>query len=207
MHTTGGQGVITNSAYQNLPTYGFHALQRFTKRNPWILPIFSVRTSRTRHVPDSFNHSPCLIKLSNSSYPEGDVGPYGSISLSTSPLHLPPPPPPSTTTTTTTTSTTTTRTHSEVLRTICTTFHIVFMFFATFLINIYIYMIFLLKCYHESSRTPQHSEWNCVGANRPQHMHMCSLAACDRTLNAQKIRIVQNKIIFATTKIEFESEN
>ena len=34
-------------------------------------------------------------------------------------------------------------------------------------------------CYHESSRTQQHSEWTCVGAKRPQHMHMYSLIACD----------------------------
>ena len=109
---TGGQGVIASSAYQNLPTYGYHALQKFTKRNPWILPIFSVRTSRKRHVPDSSNHSLYLIKLSSSTYPEGDVGPDGSISLSPSPPHLPPPPP-STTTTTTTTSTTTTHTERD----------------------------------------------------------------------------------------------
>ena len=36
-----------------------------------------------------------------------------------------------------------------------------------------------LKCYHDSSRTPQHSGWNCVGANRPQHMHMYGLIVCD----------------------------
>ena len=25
----------------------------------------------------------------------------------------------------------------------------------------------------------KHSKWNCVAANRPQHMHMYSLVACD----------------------------
>ena len=30
--------------------------------------------------------------------------------------------------------------------------------------------IFAYICYRESSKTPQHSKWNCVGANRPQHM-------------------------------------
>ena len=33
--------------------------------------------------------------------------------------------------------------------------------------------------YHESSRTQQHSEWNRLGAHRPQHMHMYSHIACD----------------------------
>ena len=37
---------------------------------------------------------------------------------------------------------------------------------------IYIYII--LKINHESSRTPQHSNWNSVGTHRPQHMHMYS---------------------------------
>ena len=45
--------------------------------------------------------------------------------------------------------------------------------FLLHLLHIYIYIyIFLKKKYHESSRTPQHSEWNCVGTNRPQHRHM-----------------------------------
>ena len=55
--------------------------------------------------------------------------------------------------------------------------------------------------------TPQHSKWNCVGTNKPQHMHMHSLVACDWTLNTPKIRIVQNKKISETTKLEFESAN
>ena len=32
------------------------------QRNRWILPISSLRTGRTRHVPDSFNHSLYLIR-------------------------------------------------------------------------------------------------------------------------------------------------
>ena len=73
-------------------------------------------------------------------------------------------------------------------RTICTsyTFHDVrlkkpltfqngFVFFATSLLKIYIYIYIF---YRESSKTPQHSKWNCVGAKRPQHMHMHSLVAC-----------------------------
>ena len=44
--THGGQGVIVSAAYQNLATCGHHVLQRFTTRNQWILPIFSLRTGR-----------------------------------------------------------------------------------------------------------------------------------------------------------------
>ena len=57
--------------------------------------------------------------------------------------------------------------------------------FATSLTYIYIYS------YHESSRKPQHSKWNCVGTNRPQHRHMYGHMVCDWTLNTPKIRIDQ----------------
>ena len=50
-------------------------------------------------------------------------------------------------------------------------------------------------CHHESSRTPQHSKWKSVGANGA-HSH-------ERTKNSNRSK----KIIFATTKIEFESSN
>ena len=43
---------------------------RFTKSNHWILPILSLRISRTRNVPDSSNHSLYLIKMLSSN-PEG----------------------------------------------------------------------------------------------------------------------------------------
>ena len=53
----------------------------------------------------------------------------------------------------------------------------------------------------------KHSKWNCVGANRPQHMHhLQPHGVCDLTLNTPKIRIVQKKNS-ATTKFEFESAN
>ena len=39
--THGGQGVIVSSAYQNLPTYGYHVIQRFTKETSGSSP-FSV---------------------------------------------------------------------------------------------------------------------------------------------------------------------
>ena len=49
-------------------------------------PCSSLRKDREQHVPDSFNHSLYLIKLFNSSYPEGNFGGNqlldGSISLS-----------------------------------------------------------------------------------------------------------------------------
>ena len=65
------------------------------------------------------------------------------------------------------------------------TFHNGFMSFATSLIYIYIYIytsyIYLYVCYHQSSRKPQHSKWNCVGTNRQRHIHM----------NTPKIRILQ----------------
>ena len=52
----------------------------------------------------------------------------------------------------------------------------------------------MLICYHESSRTPQHSKWNCVGANRPQHKHIFSHMVCVIELWTHlKIRIVQKK--------------
>ena len=53
------------------------------------------------------------------------------------------------------------------------------MFFEIFcyISNAYLYIKYM--CYHESSRTPQHSRWNCVCANRPQHMHMEGHILCD----------------------------
>ena len=51
------------------PTKGFHLPQRGShQRNPWILPIKSLRIGRTRHVPDSSNHSLYLMKLLSSNY-------------------------------------------------------------------------------------------------------------------------------------------
>ena len=48
------------------------------------------------------------------------------------------------------------------------TFHNGFMsFWQSSLRNIHI-----KTCHHESSRTQQHSDWNCVVTNRPQHKHM-----------------------------------
>ena len=40
------RGVIVGSAYQNLPTYGYHLTQEVHQRNSWILHIFSLRIDR-----------------------------------------------------------------------------------------------------------------------------------------------------------------
>ena len=85
-------GVIASSAYQNLPTYGSHVLQRFTKETFGSFPFSSLRIGREQHVPDSPNHSLCLIKLFNFSNLDGNHLPEGSLCLSNSPY--PPPPPP-----------------------------------------------------------------------------------------------------------------
>ena len=67
-------------------------LKKRGKTRVWIQKtapcVHSKRPRVYRHVPDSSNHSFYLIKLSSSSYPDGDVGPDGSISLSPSPHHL-----------------------------------------------------------------------------------------------------------------------
>ena len=63
VHTHGWQGVIVSSAYQNLPTYGYHVIQKFTKETFGSFPLSSLRIDREQHVPDSSNHSLSLIKL------------------------------------------------------------------------------------------------------------------------------------------------
>ena len=69
---TGGQGVTVSSAYQNLPTHGYHVLQRFNEETFGSFPFSSVRIDREQHVPDSSNHSLSLIKLFSFSCPEGN---------------------------------------------------------------------------------------------------------------------------------------
>ena len=48
------------------------APERFTKRNERILPILTFREGREQHIPDSSDHSLFMIKLFNSSSPEGN---------------------------------------------------------------------------------------------------------------------------------------
>ena len=49
---------------------GLSSAPQVQQRNPWMLPIFSLRKGRTRNVPDSSNHSLYLIKMLSSN-PEG----------------------------------------------------------------------------------------------------------------------------------------
>ena len=64
--------VIVSPAYQNLPTYGYHVLQRFTEETFGSFPFSSLRIDREQHVPDSSNHSLSPIKLFSFSCPEGN---------------------------------------------------------------------------------------------------------------------------------------
>ena len=155
----------------------------------------------------------------SSSYLEGDVGPDGSISLSPSPPHLPPPllPLPHHNHNhehhnNTQRDRETERQRDRERRQKKPKYNerfarpsiMVSCFFATFLIYEYIDKKIVFICYHESSRTPQHSEWNCVGANRPQHMHMyghCLWLNFEHIKNSNRSK----KLIFATKKIEIES--
>ena len=143
MDTRGAQEVIVSSAYQNLPTYGYHVLQRFTKETFGSFLFSSVRRDWEQHVPDPSNDSLYPIKPFSSSSPEGSCGGNQQNPSITNDLHDLP-----------------------------QWFHV----FATSLVNIYIY---IYTCHRESSRTPQHSKWNCVGTNRPQHRHMYGHIVCD----------------------------
>ena len=62
---------MVRRAYQNLPTYGYHVLQRFTTETPGSFPFSSVRIDRKQHVPESSNHSLYLIQVFSFSCPEG----------------------------------------------------------------------------------------------------------------------------------------
>ena len=82
-HTEGRKGVNVSSAYQNLPTNGYHVLQRFTKETLRSFPFSSLRVDREQHVPDSSNHSLSLIKLFSFSNLEGNFrGIFSFISTS-----------------------------------------------------------------------------------------------------------------------------
>ena len=58
-----GEGVTVSSAYQEKPTKSSHLAHKFTERNPWILPIRSLRIDREQLVPESSNHSFYLMNL------------------------------------------------------------------------------------------------------------------------------------------------
>ena len=74
------------------------ALERFTERNPWFLPIQGLRKGREQHVPESSNHSLHLMKLLSSIFILTDTA-EGISTRNThthSPTHTHPPthPPP-----------------------------------------------------------------------------------------------------------------
>ena len=59
-----GRGVTVSSAnHETAHVELSRALERFTERNPWFLPIQGLRTGREQHVPESSNHSLYLMKL------------------------------------------------------------------------------------------------------------------------------------------------
>ena len=111
-----------------------------------------------KHVPDPYNNSLYLIKLFSSSSPEGSCG--GNQQSDGSGLsfcHQNP-------------------SITNDLHDLPQWLHDFLLHLQCIFVKIYIY---IYMCYHESSRTPQHSKLNCVGANRPQHMHMEGHIVCD----------------------------
>ena len=91
-HAAARSRVIASSAYPILPTWGYHLAPEVHQRKSWILHIFSLRKDREQHVPDSSNHSLCLVELFSFSCSEGNFDgnqlPDGSIGLSPSPSPL-----------------------------------------------------------------------------------------------------------------------
>ena len=152
--THGKQEVIISSAYHNLPTYGYHVLQKFTKETFGSFPNSVLRIDREQHVSDSSNHSLWLIKLSIPAVLVDTAEGTSHRMVRFVFRHQNP-------------------SITNDLHDLPQWFHV----FSTFLMNFYIQFLFL-SC-HELSRTPQHSKWNCVGANKPQHMHMDSHMVCD----------------------------
>ena len=61
-HTTQNtQGVIASSAYQNLPTWGYHLTPEVHQRNPWILHVLRLRIGGEIH--QSFTLPDEAVKL------------------------------------------------------------------------------------------------------------------------------------------------
>ena len=162
---------------QHVPDSSNHSL--------YLMKLFN--SSSPGDTVEGISHG-MVIRLLSLSNLEGNFGPDGSISFR-GPLPPPSPPPqPRAQQQHATHNTedrdrdrdrdTETETQKEdktqVLRTICTsdTFHDVRLEKPLTSHNGFIY-IYVYICHHES-RTPQHSKWNCVGANRPQQRHMYS---------------------------------
>ena len=91
MHTQAGRGSSPVLLTRICPRKVLTGPQGASPEKPLDLTHFQFENKSRTTCPESSNHSLCLIKLSTSSYLEGDVGPDGSISLSPSPHHLPPP--------------------------------------------------------------------------------------------------------------------
>ena len=66
--------VIVSSAYQNLPTYGYHVTRRFTKSNHWILPIFKFENRLRTTCPRFLQSFALPNRLFSFSNPEGHCG-------------------------------------------------------------------------------------------------------------------------------------
>ena len=133
------------------------------KRNQWILPIFSLRIGREQHVADSSNHSLCLIELFSFSNSWGTLRRVTWFGFSPS-----------------FSSSSTNMVYVFVYVSLYVYVYAYVYVYVTFhngLFSASSYIQYL--CNHESSRTPQHSEWNCVGTDRPQHMHMYGHMVCD----------------------------
>ena len=137
-------------------------------------PFSSLRKGREQHVPNSSNHSLYPMKWLCSSYPEGNVGGNQQCDSPLSPsfsndLHV---------------SSASRRCPSQTLFTITHIYRHTYTHRYIIHTDAHIHtypctFVNINTCSHESSRTPQHSKWNCVGANRPQHMQMYSHIACD----------------------------
>ena len=71
MDTRGGHRQLCIPKFAHVE---FSLAPQVHQRNPWIINNFSLRIDREQHVSDSSNHSLYLIKLLNSSSPEGHCG-------------------------------------------------------------------------------------------------------------------------------------
>ena len=173
-----------HAAYQNLPTHGNHVLQRFNEETFGSFPFSSVRIDREQHVPDSSNHSLSLIKLFSFSCPAGNkrlvLFSKHNERCERQYRHEPPPAfvhhlsSPDTLCLTQTTFKITE--HIHILVHIKIHIHLRLRSHISILkIFVYTYICVIMN---QSSKTPQHSTWNCVGANRPQHMHIYGHMVC-----------------------------
>ena len=62
----GGGLTVSSANHETAHVELSRALERFTERNPWFLPIQGLRKGREQHVPESYNHSLYLMKLLSS---------------------------------------------------------------------------------------------------------------------------------------------